>query len=164
MQPRRPTENPIKFKHGVVWQIQKEIIFLKACTRKRNYTLTSRAPPWTFLMPIIFRDSSSSRDMTASTTILAKKSFWLAISLEFKAVAAHFSSSCLCSLKWKETKSIQNYFPRRTTFIGSKHGIHVTYEVHQNTQSEIATKWTNSWLHLYSLTVHHLSSQKQRSP
>lgn len=60
---------------------------------------TSRAPPWTFLMPIIFRDISSSRETTASTTILEKNSFCPAISLEFSAVAAHFSSSCLCSLR-----------------------------------------------------------------
>ncbi len=64
--------------------------------------LTSRAPPCTFFTPIIFRGSRSSSIITASTTILEKKSFCPAISLEFRAVAAHFSNKLLCSLWWQQ--------------------------------------------------------------
>lgn len=52
----------------------------------------------TFFTPIMFKGSNSSRSMTASTTIFAKKSFWWATSFELNVVAAHFSKSSLCSL------------------------------------------------------------------
>lgn len=68
-------------------------------------SLTSRAPPCTFFTPIIFKGSRSSSIITASTTILEKKSFCPAISFEFIAVAAHFSNNLLCSLWWQERRN-----------------------------------------------------------
>lgn len=64
---------------------------------------TSSDPPWIFLIPIMSMGRRSSRQLTASTTMLAKKSFWLATSLELRVVAAHFLSRLLCSLekKWQ---------------------------------------------------------------
>ena len=38
--------------------------------------LTSREPPWTFLIPIMLSGKSSSNIDTAFTTIVEKKSFW----------------------------------------------------------------------------------------
>lgn len=52
--------------------------------------------------------------MTASTTILEKNSFWPAISLEFRAVAAHFSNSSLCSLaQWSRKEVVSCTAHRR---------------------------------------------------
>lgn len=67
--------------------------------------LTSRAPPVTFLIPIMSRGMRSSRDITASTTILAKKSFCWWMSLLLREVPAHFSrmdrsSAGSCLLIW----------------------------------------------------------------
>lgn len=62
---------------------------------------TSRAPPDTFFIPIIFSGNRSSNSITASTTILEKNSFWLAINFELNAVAAHFSNKFLISLNNK---------------------------------------------------------------
>lgn len=63
-------------------------MFYHLCTTP---TPTSRAPPVTFLMPIMSRGRRISRDMTASTTILAKKSFCWWMSLLLREVPAHFS-------------------------------------------------------------------------
>lgn len=51
----------------------------------------------TFLIPIILSCSRSLSIITAPTTILAKKAFCWEISLELRAVMAHFSSSFLHS-------------------------------------------------------------------
>mmetsp|Transcript_10696 Transcript_10696/g.21700 ORF Transcript_10696/g.21700 Transcript_10696/m.21700 type:complete len:206 (-) Transcript_10696:289-906(-) len=65
--------------------------FLKATPSTRTDSWS--APPCTFFMPIISRlGAASSRDSTASTTILAKKSLCPETSLEFRDVAADFSS------------------------------------------------------------------------
>ena len=65
-------------------------------------TESVREPPATFFTPIIFKLRSSSSDKTASTAISPKNSFWWAMSLEFSAVCAHFSSRDLCSLRATE--------------------------------------------------------------
>ncbi len=65
--------------------------------------LTSIDPPFSFLMPMRLRSRSSSRCITASTTIFEKNALWLPMSLELSAVAAHFSKTLRISL------SIQSY-------------------------------------------------------
>ena len=68
------------------------------CSLKLPQPRTSNDPPWTFLIPIMFRGRRVSRESTASTTILEKNSFCWAIIFEFKAVPAHLIRRFRCSL------------------------------------------------------------------
>lgn len=87
-------------------------VHVKAGASWRGHSrLTSRAPPCTFLMPIILSCSKSSSIITASTTIFAKKAFCWEINLELRAVTAHFSSSLLCSLGRKGGTCIRPWKP-----------------------------------------------------
>ena len=71
-------------------------------------TESVREPPATFFTPIIFKLRSSSSDKTASTAISPKNSFWWAMSLEFSAVCAHFSSRDLFSLREHNTRGLEH--------------------------------------------------------
>ena len=69
---------------------------MKATPSTRKDSLS--VPPTTFFTPIIFRSRVFwSSLLTASTTILAKKSFSPAMSLEFKEVMAHLCRTFLFS-------------------------------------------------------------------
>jgi len=71
-----------------------EKVFLKATPSTRKESETD--PPFTVFTPIKFKSSRwESRDNTASTTIGPNNSFWEEMSLEFKAVLAHFSNASL---------------------------------------------------------------------
>merc|ERR1712223_1964676 len=70
-------------------------VFLNA-TPSINW-VSCRLPPWTFLMPIMLSGMSSSRRLTASTTMLEKRSRCWLISFDDIAVAAHLTNCDLLS-------------------------------------------------------------------
>jgi len=102
------TSTSAQFRRNWIWT--HEQVKIKTSSF-RQFVLTSRAPPWTFFMPIMLRGSNSSSIITASTTMQAKKSLECATSFELSAVEAHFFNNSRCCLKtYFKTRYLLNIY------------------------------------------------------